>query len=127
MSVTITGYTGCFDYLHPDRKQTCIRLSLPDGAPAPELSESWPEDDAPAWEDRPPSEIVDLIAARLESYWISTGREKKREVIAWCRQNIVRLDREWAETYIRYMEKEIAGMNKRIASLRAEYIEVDED
>lgn len=127
MSVTITAYTGCFDYLNPDRKQTCIRLSLPDGAPSPELSESWPEDDAPAWEDRPPSEIVDLIAARLESYWISTGREKKRQVIAWCRQNIARLDREWAKSRIKHMEQEIENMKKQILALQLEYIDNEEE
>ena len=113
--VRIDSYSGNFNYLNSKDRSTIVRIYLPDDAPENVLDESWSEGDEPDI-DLPPSEMVELFSKRLAEYWINSARPRKERLIAWCRANASRLDRDWAETKIAALRKEIASAEKQIAS-----------
>jgi hypothetical protein len=91
--------------------QLCVRL--PDNS---FLSELWDEDDEPDVDlDTPPSEVVELISARLESYLMHSERDKKRQKIAYARTVYPELDRQWATRRIGEARDLIARMESLIA------------
>lgn len=93
--------------------QLCVRL--PDNT---FVSETWDEDDEPDVDtDTPPSEVVELISARLERYLMHTGRDKKRERIAYARTVAADMDRKWAQARIDSARKLIERMESLIADL----------
>ncbi|PVE25397.1 hypothetical protein DC522_05730 [Microvirga sp. KLBC 81] len=106
---------GRYNFAGSD-KEWSVQIRLPDGK---WLSEMWPEDKEPDIEGLPPSEVIELIATRLEEWWICTGREEKRERIAYARSVAAQMDHDWASA-------EIARLEKRIASLRDHLIEQPE-
>lgn len=123
--VSIDSYSGNFNYLNSKDRSTIVRISLPDGAPENVLDESWPEGEEPD-PDLPPSEMVELFSRRLASYLFNSARPRKEELIKWCRANAARLDREWAETKIAALRKEIASAEKQIKRLELDYLSEDE-
>jgi hypothetical protein len=98
---------------------------LPDDAPEKVLVESWEAGDEPDT-DLPPSEMVEHIAKRLAGYLFNSAAPRKEELIKWCRANAARLDREWAETKISALRKEIASAEKQIKRLELDYLSEDE-
>jgi hypothetical protein len=124
--VHIDSYENNGNLLNPSEKYVCIRLWLPEGAPAEVLSEDWPDGKEPNIDREPPSAVVELISAKLERAWIDTSREKKREIIAWCRQNAAMLDRQWVEELIRREERTIARAQRKIVQLQNE-VDDEED
>ncbi len=113
--VRIDSYSGNFNYLNSKDRSTIVRIYLPDDAPENVLDESWSEGDEPDT-DLPPSEMVELFSKRLATYMFNSARPRKERLIAWCRANAARLDRDWAETKIAALRKEIASAEKQIAS-----------
>lgn len=69
------------------------------------LSESWEIDDGSSWlpvevvnwgnAEEQPSENIDPIEKRIESYLLNTSREKKRGVLDWWKANIDLVDAVW--------------------------------
>ena len=123
--VRIDSYSGNFNYLNSKDRSTIVRIYLPDDAPENVLDESWSEGDEPDT-DLPPSEMVELFSKRLAEYWINSARPRKERLIAWCRTNAARLDRDWAETKIAALRKEIASAEKQIKRLELDYLCDDE-
>ena len=119
--VRIDSYSGNFNYLNSKDRSTIVRIYLPDDAPENVLDESWPEGDEPDT-DLPPSEMVELFSKRLATYLINSARPRKERLIAWCRANAARLDREWAETKIAALRKEIVSAEKQIKRLELDYL-----
>ena len=113
--VRIDSYSGNFNYLNSKDRSTIVRIYLPEDAPENVLDESWAEGDEPDT-DIPPSEMVELFSKRLAAYLFNSARPRKERLIAWCRAKAARLDREWAETKIAALRKEIASAEKQIAS-----------
>lgn len=67
--------------------QLFVRLNFEDGTHAG-ISELWPVDSAPDVSDHTDiMDVVELISERLETYWISTGRDVTRGKIAWIKEN----------------------------------------
>jgi hypothetical protein len=60
------------------------------------VSAMWDEDDEPDIDDCPPSEVLDVIEARLTRphFW-SSDKDRKLAVIAKMRESIESADREW--------------------------------
>lgn len=119
-AVRINSYQHNGNLFDPSKKYVCIRLWLPEGAPEEVLAEDWRDGDEPRIDDLPPSQVVELISAKLERAWIDTSRDKKRVVIAWCRENFGLLDRLWLEELIRCEERTIARAERKIAQLQNE-------
>lgn len=122
-AVRVDSYSGCFNMLRPDKKYWVIRVWLPDEAPASSLDETWEDGDEPTWQDRPPSEVIDIIEAKVESAWLVTDRAKKRELIAWCRDHVAMIDRKWAEHQVKLLQKRIDDAQSRIDELTGDYID----
>jgi hypothetical protein len=116
----ISKYIGSYDLCHPKEKQYYVVICWPEGGKI--IDESWPEEDEPEIRDLPPSEVIELIAERLESYWISTRREENREIIAWCREYAEYLDTLWAQEQIDMLSKKISKNHKRMEDLKRFYL-----
>jgi hypothetical protein len=114
----ITKNKGRYD-LCSNEEQWHVSIKLPNDAPQRSLSDTWNLDDEPDIEDMPPSEVVEIISERIESYLLSTSREENRAVVQWIRDNAERLDAEWAAGQIKLMESRRAALAERINSLRA--------
>lgn len=109
---------GRYDFCS-NNEEWCIQiLGLPDNAPAKSISEHWPIDDEPDIDDAPPSEVVELISERLESYWLNTAREEKRKVIEWAREHAEEIDSQWAKIQIEQKQKLIERLQDEIDDLK---------
>jgi hypothetical protein len=113
-TVSIHKQFGRFNLLRAN-KSWCLQLRLPDDAPARSIAETFNEDEEPD-DSGPPSEIVEIIAEKLESYLISTKRDETRKVIEWCRENADRLDHIWAEARINSLKLQIGRLNQYLLS-----------
>lgn len=114
MNVYITKSLGRYNFCSND-KQWCVTIRLPECAPKQAISETWPEDEEPDTEGQPPSVVIEIIAERLESYWISTGRDEQRKVIEWARQNATILDDAWAKRKIESLQRQINELQEYLA------------
>jgi hypothetical protein len=99
-----------------NEKQWNVQVLMPDGK---WLSEKWNEDDEPAIEGEPPSEVIAMIEARIKSYWICTRREETLARIESFRHMFPQMDDAWAR-------KQIESLEWRISSLRDYLIEEEE-
>ena len=123
--VRIDSYSGNFNYLNSKQRSTIVRIHLPPDAPGTVLDESWDSGDEPDT-DIPPSEMIEIFSKRLAGYLFNSSRPEKTRLIEWCRANADRLDREWAETQIADLRKEIASAEKQIKRLELDYLCDDE-
>jgi hypothetical protein len=78
------------------------------------ISELWPLDEEPEIDGLPPSEVVEIIAKRLESYWINTEREAKRKKVEWFRQHAELIDSGWARNRIEGLRKQIDDLSRYV-------------
>jgi len=124
--VRIDSYSGNFNYLNSKQRSTIVRIHLPPDAPGTVLDESWDSGDEPDTTDIPPSEMIEIFSKRLAGYLFNSSRPEKTRLIEWCRANADRLDREWAETQIADLRKEIASAEKKIKRLELDYLSDDE-
>ena len=93
---------------------------------AKEIEAMWPASDEPRWEDQPPSEVASLIYSRTRHYF-STSQDAHRLGARWVHENAVELDRLWARQEVAKRAKQIEKLQSEIASLRRDYIDIDEE
>ena len=122
MKVFVGKSFGAFNLANPGCKQWCVELRVT-GLPGPPVSLAaiWEEDDEPDIDGLSPSEVMDLLERRFESYIIDTNREKKRATLAWMRENAEEIDRAWAASRVESFRMEAERLNNQIASLTREY------
>lgn len=82
------------------------------------VSEQWPAGDCPITDSMLPSEVLDCIEERLESYWFSSRREERRAAIAKIRERMLDVDAAWIEDQIADHERKILSLRAWLASLR---------
>ena len=109
-SVSIFKNLGRYN-LASNEKSWCVEIVAMFADENIAVSETWDADDEPDTYGLPPSEVLELISSRVESYWISTARDKQRKKINSLREHSGRLDDAWARGMIE-------SLNKRIKSLR---------
>jgi len=98
--------------LASNEKEWCVQVLLPNGK---WLSEHFTEE--PSVDDSTaPSDAVEVISERLESYWISTSREEKRTVIEYARSMAAEMDKTWAENRIKRFQNEIDRLRRIVQS-----------
>ena len=122
MNVFISKSLGVYNLANPGQKQWSVELrvmGLP-GSPV-SLAATWEEDEEPDIDGLSPSEVMDLLAQRFESYIIDTNREKRRASIAWMRENAEEIDKAWAASRVESFRKEVERLNYKIAFLAREY------
>jgi len=98
----------------------CLTLRTPYG----QVSETFPKDDKPEVDPEwtTPSEILDLIEARLDSYWISTRRAETKEKIAEIRRHSNEIDAAWLDQKIKQAEDKLHSLRQLRAALDQEAI-----
>lgn len=118
MNVLISKNLGRYNFAG-NEKSWCVTLSTPFGT----VSETFPEEDEPATDGEMPSEVLALIEGRLDSYWISTGREKTKATIAGIREHMTDIDCAWLESKAVYHERLGVTFRARLGALREEQAE----
>ena len=122
MNVFISKSLGVYNLAGPGKKQWLVELRVKGLRDLPVvLSATWEEDDEPDIDGLSPSEVMDLLERRFESYIIDTNREKKRATLAWMRENAEEIDRAWAASRVESFRMEAERLNNQIASLTREY------
>lgn len=107
----ISKSKGNYD-LCSNRKDWQLSIhGLPAHLPSSSLSTTFPSDEEPCIDGLPPSQVAELIAERIESFWISTARERQRIIIEWIREHGAEIDAEWAC-------QQIDGLQQKIAQLQ---------
>ena len=96
----------------------CLALHTPYG----QVSEIFPKDDKPEVDPEwtTPSEVLDLIEARLDSYWISTRRAERKAIIAKIRQHSHEIDAAWLDQKIEQTEDKLRILRRNRAALSNE-------
>mgnify|MGYP003595960305 CR=1 FL=1 len=122
MNVFISKSLGVYNLAGPGKKQWLVELRVKGLRDLPvALSATWEEDDEPDIDGLSPSEVMDLLERRFESYLIDTSREKRRASLAWMRENAEEIDKAWAASRVESFRKEVESLNRKIASLTREY------
>lgn len=96
----------------------CLALQTPYG----NVSEVFPKDDKPDVDPdwTTPSEVLDLIEARLDSYWISTRRTEAKTTIAEIRRHADEIDAAWLDQKIRQAENRLHALRRKREALDQE-------
>lgn len=96
----------------------CLTLFTPYG----QVIETFPKNAKPEVDPEwtTPSEVLDLIEARLDSYWISTGRAEKKETIAAIRQHSNEIDAAWLDQKIEQTEDKLRILRRNRTALTKE-------
>ena len=99
-------------------EEWCLFLRTPYGR----VSEVFPKDEKPEVDPdwTTPSEVLDLIEARLDSYWISTRRAETKAKIAEIREHSNEIDAAWLDQKIRQAEDRLHILRRNRAALNEE-------
>jgi len=104
-SVQIYSDLGAYNFCEPHEKQWQLSFRVVHADGVTSISEFFPEDDEPDW--MYPIEALELIAARLERYWLSTKRDKNRKTIALLRENLPEIERVYAEAKVKALRADL--------------------
>lgn len=108
MSVHFSLRLGNYDFASTC-KDWCLSLRTDYG----NLSEMWPENDMPDIDGMLPSDIVDLIESRLDSYWYTSRRAESKEKIARIRAHAHEIDLDWLDQKINAAEAGLAVLRQQ--------------
>lgn len=99
-------------------EEWCLALQTPYGC----VSEIFPKDDKPEVDKdwTTPSEVLDLIEARLDSYWIATRRAETKAKIAEIRRHSNEIDAAWLDRKIKQAEDRLHILRRNRAALDEE-------
>ena len=122
MKVFISKSLGTYNLANHGQKQWSVELRVMGLQDSPlVLWATWEEDDEPDIDGLSPSEVMDLLERRFESYLIDTSREKRRASLAWMRENAEEIDKAWAASRVESFREEVESLNRKIAFLTREY------
>jgi len=111
--VNISKNLGRYD-LASYRKDWNLVLSTSYG----NVSAMFDEDNEPDIEGLMPSEVLDIIQERNDSYWFSTSQTKDREKADALRKRINELDLIWAKDQVALYEKRVKVYNNLITEIK---------
>ena len=115
---TVYKNLGAYNWADRSQKQWQLVVRLDDGS---SISELFPEDEEPEIDGLPPSEVVELISVRNESYFFRSSREEQRAKIAFVRENAEAIDTSWAAKRIACLRKNIESMQREVDALESAY------
>lgn len=99
-------------------EQWCLALQTPYGCVSEMFPKDAPPDVDPNWTT--PSEVLDLIEERLDSYWISTKRAETKAKIAEIRKHSAEIDAAWLDQKIKQAEDHLHFLRRKRAALNEE-------
>lgn len=108
--VSISCHEGHFNFANPSEKQWQLILRTPFG----NLNEFFDEE---PYYDNCVEDVVEIISQRLESYWASSSRKEKREIIAMIRENLSECELLSREAELVRIDKSLERLNKDRASI----------
>lgn len=112
MSATFDKNFGRYNFAGTE-KSYCVSLHTPYG----NVSQTWPADDEPDISGCLPSDVLDLIEARLKSYLYSSHREKDGATIAAIREHANELDVLYVQNRITAARRAIERDERLLAGL----------
>lgn len=115
MSATFYKTFGRYN-LCSTAKDYCVTLRSPYGT----ISQTWPADDEPDIGGCLPSDVLDLIEARLKTYLYSSHREKDAATIAAIREHANELDVAYVQSRIAATRKTLERDERLLAGLMEE-------
>lgn len=83
------------------------------------VSAMWPEDDEPEVDDMLPTEVAELIEARLKRYMFMSDREQRLTVIAAIRERGTELDKVYVKRRVDSAQKEMNRWADLLEALEA--------
>lgn len=104
MKTNIYCNHGSYNWADPAQKQWCVELRTSYGR----VSTFF--DDNPYVDDLLPSEVLDIIEERINSYWLSTSRQEDMKAIAKIRGHIVELDKDYIQDKIEKYKMKIQDL-----------------
>lgn len=110
---------GCFNLLSPREKswQVYLYVEFEDKSKVC-ISQTWDYDDEPYLDsDSFPEEVIEVIADRLEYFWISTSRKEDRGKINWMRDNILEINLAWAKVQLPNAQQRLDTAARYLQSL----------
>lgn len=113
MNVYYGKTLGRYNFADPSEKQWQLYLYTSFG----NFSETFPADEEPETEDCLPSEILDLIEARLKKYLISTRREETLAKMAVVREHASEIDVAWLTKRIDEAEERVKYLKGRLEEI----------
>lgn len=96
-----------------NEKSWCLQLFTSEG----NFSELFSEADEPDVSDWLPSEVLELIENRLDSYLFKTSREETKKRIAKAREKLKDLDLAWLYVQLDIATKRVNQISNRIADV----------
>lgn len=126
--VSIRTDCGSYNFADPREKRWQLHIALYDfGDTVRGVGVTFPEDEEPNVDGLPPSEVVELIAAKLSKLWLNTSRERDNAVVAFIRDNAAWVDRVWATQEIERNQQKIARLSKQNETLTTLYLQENEN
>lgn len=120
MTISISMNYGSYNFANPAQKQWQLSLRTPFG----NVSQRF--DEEPYIGDCV-EDALEVIAERLESYWISTGREEDRKIIANIRANLPACEIEWAQQKVAAAKAQLEKAEKMLRRAEAMKEEAEEE
>lgn len=118
-SVHISKNLGRYNFVRPVKNwMVSMHVQLEDKSHI-EVSEIWDEDDEPDIEDKLPSDVLSIIEERIDSWWISTSREKNKEMIAQIRSFGNGMDIVWLKRKIESTIRQLNDYENQLSSIEA--------
>jgi len=118
MRVQITKTLSRYDLCSNDKEwQVVVRVL----GPGKVLSVLFPEDREPDVEDRPPSEVVEIIAEEHKRYLYRGNAAQEAETLAWMREHAEALDHAWAAGMARELTASAMAALEQAAELLKRY------
>lgn len=112
--VWIYSERGHYDLMHPGDEAWQLKLCVWFDEGYTAICERFPAgEEEPDWYF--PTDALDLIEERLESYWLSTKREMNRKKIAALRENLPQIEQVYARQKIAQLEKELVDWRDHLA------------
>ena len=118
MNVNIHKHLGRYNFASND-KDWMVAVSI-DGK---SISATWPDDSEPDTENESATGVIQMILDRVNSYWISTDRDRIRALADEWLTNGIAVDAAWAEGRILQLQRQSARLYDEINSLRINYLE----
>jgi len=112
--ITIYEYTGNYNLLNPSEKSVQIGVrNLPEGCPNKFICETWEPGEEPDIEGLSPSEVIEAINERTQSYWVNTSKTNHQAIANWAKENAKLIDSEWAKGEQERLDKKIQKLTER--------------
>jgi hypothetical protein len=112
--IQINKQFGSFNWANPSEKTWLLSIRVDAGT----VSAHFPENDEPDIDGVSPIDVLCMIEERNKNYLCRGAAEKEAPVIQFIKDNQFAVEKEWAETKIKFLQSRSARIFKEIESMR---------